>query len=270
MSIKTHSIQINYTNFPKKWYPSQFGNDLLNSFNLLFPDAEKFFVRTVKQFLPKLSKSLQEDAKGFIGQETMHSNEHEKLWSKLREQGYEIDGFIHTYRLLLFENLEKFLSPEWNLALTAGLEHYTAMLADFALEGNLLEEADVDLKELYEWHCAEEIDHKSVAYSVLNEINPNYFLRCGGMLLASFLLLGFSSAGVIRFILDDKRVFELKTYQEVYKFFFDPKYAIANKSFKEFIEYFKFDFHPSQKDNSILAKKVFDRLEQKKQSLLRG
>lgn len=61
-----------------------------------------------------------------------------------------------------------------NLAIIAGFEHLTTLFAEFALETDFLAEAEPKLRELFEWHGAEEIEHKSVAYDVFQNATDSY------------------------------------------------------------------------------------------------
>ena len=52
-----------------------------------------------------------------------------------------------------------------NLAVTMALEHYTAMMAaEFLANPKHFAEADPEVRDMWRWHAAEEIEHKGVAY----------------------------------------------------------------------------------------------------------
>src|SRR5690606_37323170 len=66
---------------------SPFFTAFANSFNLLFPEAEHYFARSVKPWLESIKNpSIKSDAKGFIGQESNHARQHTLFWDVMEEQ----------------------------------------------------------------------------------------------------------------------------------------------------------------------------------------
>src|SRR5690606_35420223 len=108
---------------------------------------------------------LKEQVKGFIGQEALHSREHREVNERLAEHGYPtlfVDRVVKRGLGLLAK-----VAPERDqLAVTAGLEHYTATLAETLLRHDraLDEFATDEVRALFAWHALEESEHKSVAF----------------------------------------------------------------------------------------------------------
>lgn len=243
----------------KNWFnKSAFLTSLGNAFNLLFPEGEKYFIRHVKNFLPQIEdKKILEDAKGFIGQEMQHSIQHEKFWQTMQEQGYEIDSILKFVRAFSFDFLEPMLSDKMNLSTVAGFEHYTALLAEIGLENDVFRMAEAEMQKLYEWHAAEELEHKSVAFDVLQEVDDDYLLRISGMLVASAVLFLLSSGCMISLLQQDKKLFSFDNLKDAANFWF-LKYGFAFRAGEILLDYFRPDFHPWQNDNLYLARKVLD------------
>ncbi|HNM05843.1 MAG TPA: metal-dependent hydrolase, partial [Leptospiraceae bacterium] len=147
-------------------------------------------------------------------------------------------------------------------ALTAGLEHFTALLAEVGLRSGYLEKSDPLMAEIFAWHAAEEIDHKSAAFDLLKETDESYVLRIAGILLAAVLFTGFTTFGIVSFLSQDKLLLDERTFRDIGDFFFG-KTAMAGNSFRIFLEYFDPSFHPSQKDIDSLAQEVFKELNEK-------
>ncbi len=80
-----------------------------------------------------------------------------------------------------------------NLALIPYIERVYAYLAHIFLKDSLLERADPRLRMLFEWHFAEEIEHKSVVFDVFQAVSGNYRLRLLGaaLIIPSFYLINF-------------------------------------------------------------------------------
>src|SRR5580765_8138654 len=85
---------------PRAWLGgSQVATAISNGVNLLFPHGERFFVRSVKHFLPQIDDpELRAQIKGFFGQEGRHASAHDDFNDVLRAQGYEIDRFLGSYK----------------------------------------------------------------------------------------------------------------------------------------------------------------------------
>lgn len=233
---------------PKHW----FGNNPVvthnfNGYNLLFPEFERFFVRSVLYYKPIIkSEELLGQVKSFVGQESMHAQGHEEYFSVLRRQGYKIDRFLRLYkRYAAF--IESMAAPKLRIALTAAAEHYTATIAGVLVSNSeLIEDVDPTMKKLMVWHSAEEIEHRSVAFDVMKIAGVNYPLRILAFLMTSFDMLLWTTLGSLMFLRQD-RISLFKSFK--YKQEFRKKSVSANKQFKRSLfAYFRRDFHPSQYD----------------------
>ena len=233
---------------------SPFKTHLFNSFTLLIPDIEKYIIQSIKRQLPEIKQPLlKQSAKAFIGQEVQHSLQHTKFWDNLYQQGYEIEGYLR-----FLQNLLKFLGSRFslslNLAIIAGLEHLTTLMAEFVLEKELLAEADPQLKALFEWHALEEIEHKSVAYDVLQTATKSYPLRLAGLVVSHILVLGLLKLGLAVLLFQDQKLLNRKVWQEIFEFWlFKEKFLF--KVLWNIGDYTKKDFHPSQCHNLFLTEK---------------
>ncbi len=141
--------------------------------------------------------ALRAQVKAFFGQEGHHAKAHERFFDLLREQGYEIDRFLRAYERIAYDGIERLCSPELRLSATAALEHYTAILAEEALQEGTLDLAHPTARALLLWHAAEEIEHKTVAFDVLKAIDPSHRLRMRGFALATSTLAMFWLAALL-------------------------------------------------------------------------
>lgn len=116
-------------------------------------------------------------------------------------------------------------------------------------------EAEPRLRKLFEWHGAEEIEHKSVAYDVLQNATNNYSLRLLGMLISHSLILVLLNLGLLILLYQDKKILDRKVWQEMIQFWF-IKDKFLFRGLRNSLDYSKKKFHPSQKDNLFLIKKV--------------
>jgi predicted metal-dependent hydrolase len=192
MSIVPRDLDVDFTRVPRHWmFGSPTATAIANGVNLLFPHGERFFVRSVKHVLDQIEDpALRAAIKGFFGQEGRHAHAHDRFNQILRAHGFEIDRFLGSYKWLS-DWLEAHTPPKLNLAVTAAAEHFTAILAEGAFSQNLLDNAAPEMRELLAWHAAEELEHKSVAFDVLQTIDPSYALRIAGLAYATITLGGF-------------------------------------------------------------------------------
>ena len=242
--------------FAEKAVPTHIGNAL----HLIFPMGERFFVRAVRHYMDQIDDpELREQIKGFFGQEGRHAHEHERVFSMLEGQGYEIRRFLALYKKIAYDWIEKRSPPALRLASTVALEHYTAILAEHALESDTLELIHPKMRELLQWHAAEEIEHKAVAFDVLKKVNPSYALRMAGMAMATMTLVAFWATAATMLIRQEKDLSRRDIVRQL--FAVARRESIVRRVFLRGLrEYVRPGFHPWQKDNLEVARRFLDEI----------
>ena len=251
-AIVPRDLEVDFSSVPRHWL---FGNPtataISNGVNMLFPHGERFFVRSVKHFLDRIDDpALRAQIKGFFGQEGRHAAAHDRFNAILRAQGYEVDQFLDGYKRLSGW-IERRASPELRLATTAAAEHFTAIMAEGAFLQGALDGAAPEMQQLLAWHAAEEIEHKAVAYDVLQKIDPSYALRLRGLAVATITLGGFWLWGTVTLLRQDRlRLRDLRRdLREMRRG--DP--LIRRVFVRGIREYLRRDVHPSDNHNEHLA-----------------
>ncbi len=251
-TITPRDLAIDLTGVPRHWVAGlPAATAISNGVNLLFPHGERFFVRSVKRYLDQIDDpELRAQIKGFFGQEGRHAHAHDEFNAVLRTQGYEIDRFLATYKRLT-DWLEARTPPKLRLAVTAAAEHFTATLAEGAFQHGVLDASDPRMQLLLAWHAAEEIEHKHVAFDVLQKIDPSYALRVGGLIYATVTLGGFWFAATRMLLRQDG----LTVRQAIAQIRALPKRdPVVRRVFGGGIrQYLRRDFHPNKIDNRGLA-----------------
>lgn len=164
---------------------------VVDGFQLTFPDGERYFISSVRKFREGVTDpQLQADVRGFIRQEGQHGMQHMGFNRLLNKQGVPVDAILRFEQAAL-DLLETRFSPKFNLALTAALEHFTALLADtFFANKSTLAGADERVKALLGWHAIEEMEHRHVAFDVyMKSAGGGYFMRISAMTLATAMVL---------------------------------------------------------------------------------
>lgn len=254
------------TEIPKHWHGgSVVATQLSNGVNLLFPEGERFFVRSVRRYLEKIQAedaALAEEMKGFFGQEGSHAREHERFFEVLEEQGYQIREYVAAFTKSV-RYIEKRSPPQLRLAATAAAEHFTALMARGALgPDSILEEADPLMRDFLRWHAAEEIEHKAVAFDVLQKVAPSYLLRLAGLAIAAGFLMYWWQRATRMLIQQDKlpRGALRADIKKVRAGKGGDRRILKDVFLKGALEYAKPSFHPWDHDDAHLAKRVTEEL----------
>ncbi len=176
------------------WFDGDpFKTRMFDAMSIIFPPGERFFMTCVRDFRDQVKdKELLEDIKNFNRQEGQHTMVHNQYNDRLREQGIDVDGMIKSLEWLLFDYMRGRRSRKWTLAQTAALEHFTAIGA-FMIFGrkDIFEKADARLRAMYTWHALEEVEHKGVAYDVMQKYaGVGYFRRVLTLIETSIMFPG--------------------------------------------------------------------------------
>ena len=240
---------------PRHWLGgSMVGTALANGLNLVFPEGERFFVRSVNHYLPQIDDPVLRDrVKRFFGQEGQHAREHERLFEILRAQGYDVDDLVRRYKWFAYDVLAPVVGPKLRLSVTAALEHFTATFAEHALSTGLLDEhAAPIMVDLLKWHAAEEIEHKDVAYDVLQQVDDSYALRVAGLVVATMALWGFWGWLTLELLRQDPD-FEVRRAVEEWASRMRAGIGPSRTMPMAFLHYLDPSFHPSKVPNDELA-----------------
>jgi hypothetical protein len=223
--------------------------------NLIFPDGERFFVRSVRHFAHQIADpDLRTDAKAFFKQELNHGHAHEEAFRMLEAQGFEVEDWLQWYRRVAFEQLEPRTSPMLRLATTAALEHLTASLGYHTLTKNMLADAHPVMRDLLQWHAAEEIEHKAVAFDVFVHVGGRWPMRVAGMFLAVCMFLVFWSSATRHLVRQDQaQQADPARFKRDRRALFAALGDTRLRLFSYALEYIWPGFHPNDRDDRKLA-----------------
>ncbi|MFN4329558.1 MAG: metal-dependent hydrolase [Limnobacter sp.] len=228
-----------------------------NALSVLFPAGERLFMDSVRAYKDQVKDpDLKKAITAFIGQEALHSREHEEYNEMMDRTGVpalELDRMLWK----LLGGLKGVLGNKMALAGTIALEHYTAIMANAVLSDPNVTgtKSDEGFRQVWQWHAYEETEHKAVAYDVWNEVMPdnvyNRFIRRFGMVLASIIFWPVVAYFHARLVFADANTKgkHLKGYGAVARILVG-KEGIFRKALGDFFDYFRADFHPWMHDNS--------------------
>lgn len=234
----------------------------LSSLSVLFPEGERFFIRSVKAFSEVVDPVLRNEIKAFAGQEAVHGNVHDKMNERFVEIGLDFRSHEKMFCWLFFDILEKNilkLFPVWGkrlaLSITAAAEHFTATLGRFLLSLPEKRVAWIDpiSWKVIEWHALEELEHKAVAYDVYRASGGGYFTRVLGMTIAVQLLGLLAIVGTIRALFYFGIPNPAQIVRDIRFFFGIPGFTWAVIYY--ILEYYIPGFHPNDQDDHKLLEK---------------
>ena len=239
---------------PRWWYGGDpFQTHVMNALSSVFPPGETFFVRSVQHYRDRIhDPELREAMKAFGGQEGQHSHHHDRHVELLVGQGY---GLIEKRnrimrRVMPWANRH---FPRFSLALTAALEHLTAIMARQMMRHAERWTGPMDprMAPLWLWHAVEEAEHKAVAFDVLKSVAPSHALRVFAMLLAVVDLFGETWLRTSYMLWVDGRLFEPRLWWRGLGFVWGRE-GILRGTGRDLRRWFRRNFHPDEVDDAEL------------------
>lgn len=200
-------MKVRYPNFDfaavkAHWAPCIEFAQRANASSIIPSYVEPYLVKVMLKARPQIRPSetaLDQDVVVFCKQEAQHNKQHNVFNSQLRAQGYE--GLL-AIEQALEADLNRFIetkSLKFNVAYAEGFEALGALGAEmwFNCYREYLDGADKDVVAMWQWHMAEEYEHREVAFNVYHELfgRKNLFdawiYRVGVFIFAARHLLGF-------------------------------------------------------------------------------
>lgn len=111
LQIRPRHMDFDFPNpLPRHWHSGDaFKSHLFDAMSVLFPDGERFFIDSVRQFRDRIDDPvLNEQIRGFIGQEGHHSREHLEYSQRLRDLGYDVERIEKPARTCIRYTQRKF------------------------------------------------------------------------------------------------------------------------------------------------------------------
>lgn len=233
------------------------GNDpflttFVTALSSLFPEGEFFFVEAVRHYRDRITDpALKADVSGFIGQEALHSLAHKAFNDAATVQGFQVDKLDRDVGNLL--RLVKRVTPQiFQLAVTANLEHYTAIFTEMLLKReDVMELFSPEIRNLYLWHSVEENEHKNVAFDVYQTVSGSYALRAGVMIPTTVIFFAVIFAFQARLLAKDGQLLNVRQNIKGFNYIFGFK-GVFSTLLPKYLDWFKPNFHPSHHDTDAL------------------
>jgi len=259
VQIQPRKMQFAFSRIKSRFFYDN--NRLLSAFfaalSSTFPPGEAEFIASVRNYRERITDpELAEQIRGFIGQEGHHSHQHKKANEVLRALGMDAVRLEQHLK----RDIKRFLrrrhaSPKFRLAMTVGMEHLTAIMAEFVLQNpEVLEPLEESVKDLLYWHAVEEIEHKAVAFDVfMNQEGDQKYLR-KVLRLVTLLFTVRIACYMVALLWWTRKLPRWSDIKGFGKFMYGRKGLISNIR-QPYRDYFKPGFHPWDHDNRDLIEK---------------
>ncbi|WP_180112895.1 metal-dependent hydrolase [Acinetobacter sp. YH12131] len=248
--IVRSNLDFQLSEIPRYWFAGDpFLTRMFDALSLTFPDGERYFIQSVRLFRDQIQDpDLKQRVADFIRQEAQHGIAHDKMNQVMKDQGMPVDQFIQRLNKIFKFEL-KYRSPQYNIAMTAAAEHLTALMAEtFYGEKDTLKDAHPYVRALFAWHAIEEMEHRDVAFDVMQQVgNVPEVTRKMALVLTTGLMFGFTlyRANVMLRYDGFSLIQRLKMNARGLQWLLGKNGKLC-KMKPQFQDWFKPDFHPSQ------------------------
>ena len=195
---------------PRRWWlnGNPIASAIFDGLSATFPHGERFFMDAVRPYRDGAPERLREQITTFIRQEAMHTREHIALNRHIAAHGRNLQAADRRSQAVV--DIARAGSPLQQLAATAALEHFTAVLGHVVLaHPKYLKGADPQIARLWRWHSLEEIEHKAVAFDALAYVLRDapawkrWAFRTSVMARMSLLFSGPTLGNIVQLLQDD-------------------------------------------------------------------
>ena len=184
-----------------------------NGVSLLMPYAEPYFVHTERRALTELDGDLAAQTADFCRQEAGHHRLHRRFNDALVAQ---VPALARLERWIgrTYGWLDRTRSLRFNLAFAAASETIAYGIAVWsdAHVGQFFDGADPAPATLFLWHLAEEVEHRSAAFDVWEDLDGSRLRYSAAMVLTVSLLVWFTTLAAIVQVVAERRWYHPMTW----------------------------------------------------------
>lgn len=225
-----------------------------NALSMSFPFGEQFFIDAVRAGAQRLTadqaRHFEAAVQGFVGQEATHRHVHSRFNRHLHTQGlvndWERRGQARQRQL-------QGVDVRHLLAITAAHEHFTALFADWLLaHPQVFGDTEARLQHLWQWHSAEELEHRSTAFDLYRALGGSEVWRRRWMRRVTVFFLWDLLHQTALNLRHDHSLWRWRTWRSAWTHLLAPG-GLLRDSLGGWRRYFHAGFHPEQGDGQRSA-----------------
>lgn len=229
-----------------------FRTALFNALSMSFPAGEQVFIDSVRRGVaalpPDQRPRFADEVQAFVGQEATHRHVHARFNARI-----EAHGLVNHWERRILARRERVMARlgtrNW-VGVTAATEHWTAILAQHLLaQPWLLADAEPRLRLLWQWHSAEELEHRSTAFDLYRALGGNERWRTRLFLTVSAYFVVDLLRQTVHNLWRDGTWWRPSTWASAWSVLLGRR-GIVRCGFASWKRYLAADFHPSQADGS--------------------
>ncbi len=178
-----------------------------NGLSMLMPHAEPLFIRAVRAHLDQIDPEQLPRVEDYIGQETAHYRRHRRFNELVIAQHprlERVDRWMGACARWVMRRSDRF-----NLAFSAGGEMMAFLLARWVDRhaSTLFRGAEPVPTTLFLWHLAEEVEHKSSAWDLYEQVDGSKLRYALAMVVGTAMLGWLAWSAALVQLADDGRLF---------------------------------------------------------------
>jgi len=244
--------------WPRHWVGGDaFRTAFFNALSFSFPAGEQFFIDSLRLGMARMAEAdaaarptpaSMADGQAFIGQEATHRRLHERFNAQLAAQGY-VNHWDERIRRRAKRDLTGKDVRIW-VGVTAATEHFTAIFAEHLLtHPEVLGGSEDRLRDLWLWHCSEELEHRSVAFDLYRALGGDERWRRRLYRAVTILFAVDLTRQTLNNLWHDGHWWRWGTWTSAARFLFGSQ-GLVRRTWAPWRRYFRADFHPSQGDGA--------------------
>ena len=258
MSIRHFNFKFDAKELDVKFYmQKEWASAYFAALSIFLTYGEELVIDTARYHRDMINDPiLKQRITALIGQEALHSKVHHEYNDAMIPRDYPVQLYRFLAEKVFEYSFLKFPQP-LKLSMMAGIEHFTAVLAEYMMkhEDHFYYSDDAKTRGLWMWHMLEESEHKDIAYDVYQILSGNYALRIAGFALAFLTIMGGVSAGalLLPFLQNPKNIVSLRFWKEAKtsaSLLFGTKDGVFGSTMGHIFDYLRLDFHPNDHDTS--------------------
>ena len=252
-NFKSEEIDVKFF-MQKEWATAYFA-----ALSIFLTYGEELVIETARHHRDQIKDPvLKQRLTSLIGQEAIHSKVHDEFNDALIPRNMPVRLYRFLAEQVFNYGLLKFPQP-LKLSMMAGIEHFTAVFAEYAMNNEEIFTSSLDDKQrgLWMWHILEESEHKDIAYDTYQVLSANYPLRVAGFFIALIVLGVGVGAGALflpflRHPLNTVSPSFWKEAKGSWDLLFGLKNGVFGSSLGHIFDYLRLDFHPNDHDTTTL------------------